>query len=148
MVAASSFTAFHPSKLALQMNNCCPADPSSCSTICPATHTLVPVGGGPVILCTGLTRSALVASAACAREASLPMLLVSVDSAPVARVVSVAIDAPSAVSAAARVVASLARFVVRVASAPCARLTSEFRDGKSTTSELQSRGHLVCRLLL
>src|SRR5437879_1665294 len=125
MVAASSFTAFHPSKLALQINNCCPADPSSCSTICPATHTLVPVGGGPVILCTGLTRSALVASAACAREASLPMLLVSVDSAPVARVVSVAIDAPSAVSAAARVVRS-----------------------EEHTSELQSPTHFVCRILL
>src|SRR5439155_17968331 len=65
-------------------------------------HTLVPVGGGPVILCTGLTRSALVASAARAREASLLMLLVSVDSAPVARVVSATIEAPSVASAAAR----------------------------------------------
>src|SRR2546427_10623380 len=104
MVAASSFTAFHPSKLALQMNNCCPAAPSSCSTICPATHTLVPVGGGPVILCTGLTRSALVASAAVAREVSALRLVGSVDSAPVARVVSEAIEAPSVASAAARVV--------------------------------------------
>src|SRR5437868_9088120 len=120
MVAASSFTAFHPSKLALQLYDCCRAVPSFPTRRSSDLHTLVPVGGGPVILCTGLTRSALVASAACARAASLPMLLVRVDSAPVARVVSVAIDAPSAVSAAARVVASLARFVVRVASAPCA----------------------------
>src|SRR5437870_12900916 len=112
MVAASSFTAFHPSKLALQINNCCPADPSSCSTICPATHTLVPVGGGPVILCTGLTRSALVASAACAREASLPMLLVSVDSAPVAQIGRASCRERRSVSDAAGVVESVPRYVV------------------------------------
>ena len=47
---------------------------------------------------TGLTRSALVASAAVAREISAFRLVVMVDSAPVARVVSAAMEAPNAVS--------------------------------------------------
>src|SRR2546425_11367693 len=117
MVAASSFTAFHPSIFFFNDTATTEIYTLSLHDALPITHTLVPVGGGPVILCTGLTRSALVASAAVAREVSALRLVVSVDSAPVARVVSEAIEAPSVASADARVVASLARFVVRVFSA-------------------------------
>src|SRR5439155_15378401 len=95
------------------------------------------VGGVRVGHVTGVQTSALPVSAACAREVSALRLVVSVDSAPVARVVSATIEAPSVASAAARAEASLARFVLRVASAPVARLTSrseERRVGKEGRS--------------
>src|SRR2546425_3994240 len=119
MVAASSFTAFHPSIFFFNDTATTEIYTLSLHDALPISHTLVPVGGGPVILCTGLTRSALVALASAPGGTPAPRLARIADSASVTRVVSEAIEAPSVVSAAAPVGASLARFLGRGASAPC-----------------------------